>query len=61
MGKALKKATEEYEAAERKLSPQGQSIINTSNKLIKLGAKNSDKHPVKTLLDIDEIPALEES
>ena len=61
VGKALKKATEEYEAAERKLSPQGQSIINTSNKLIKLGAKNSDKHPVKTLLDIDEIPALEES
>lgn len=49
VGKALKKATEEYEAAERKLSPQGQSIINTSNKLIKLGAKNSDKHPVKTL------------
>ena len=61
VGKALKKATEEYEAAERKLSPQGQSIINTSNKLIKLGAKNSDKHPVKTLLDIDEIPPLEES
>ena len=61
VGKALKKATEEYEAAERKLSPQGQSIINTSNTLIKLGAKNSDKHPVKTLLDIDEIPALEES
>lgn len=61
VGKALKKATEEYEAAERKLSPQGQSIINTSNKLIKLGAKNSDKHPVKTILDIDEIPALEES
>ena len=61
VGKALKKATEEYEAAECKLSPQGQSIINTSNKLIKLGAKNSDKHPVKTLLDIDEIPALEES
>ena len=61
VGKALKKATEEYEAAERKLSPQGQSIINTSNKLIKLGAKNSDKHPIKTLVDIDEIPALEDA
>ena len=60
VGKALKKASDEYEAAERKLSPQGQSIINTSNKLIKLGAKNSDKHPIKTLVDIDEIPALED-
>lgn len=61
LGKALKKASDEYEAAERKLSPQGQSIINTSNKLIKLGAKNSDKHPIKTLVDIDEIPALEDA
>lgn len=61
VGKALKKASDEYEAAERKLSPQGQSIINTSNKLIKLGAKNSDKHPIKTLVDIDEIPALEDA
>ena len=61
VGKALKKASDEYEAAERKLSPQGQSIINTSNKLIKLGAKNSDKHPIKTLVDIDENPALEDA
>lgn len=61
VGKALKKASDEYEAAERKLSPQGQSIINTSNKLIKLGAKNSDKHPIRTLVDIDEIPALEDA
>lgn len=58
IGKALKKATEEYEDGKKKLLPQGQSIINTSGKLIKLGAKNSDKHTIKALLDIDEIPGL---
>ena len=59
VGKALRKAADEYEDGKRKLVPQGQSIINTSGKLIKLGAKNSDKHPIKALLDVDEIPALE--
>ena len=58
IGKALKKASEEYEDGKKKLLPQGQSIINTSGKLIKLGAKNSDKHTIKALLDIDDIPAL---
>lgn len=56
VGKALRKAAEEYEDGKKKLSPQGQSIINTSGKLIKLGARNSDKHPIRALLDIDEIP-----
>lgn len=56
IGKALKKASEEYEEGKKKLIPQGQSIINTSGKLIKLGAKNSDKHTIKALLDIDDIP-----
>lgn len=60
VGKALKKASDEYEDGKKKLVPQGQSIINTSGKLIKLGAKNSDRHPIKTLLDVDEIPALPE-
>ena len=60
VGKALKKASEEYEDGKKKLVPQGQSIINTSGKLIKLGAKNSDRHPIKALLDVDEIPALPE-
>lgn len=59
IGTALKKASDEYDAGKKKLVPQGQSIINTSGKLIKLGAKNSDKHPVKALLDIDEIPGIE--
>lgn len=60
VGKALDKAHAEYEGGLRKLSPHGQSILNTSGKLIKLGAKNSDRHPVKDLIDIDEIPALGE-
>lgn len=55
IGKALKKASEEYEDGKKKLVPQGQSIINTSGKLIKLGAKNSDKHSIKALIDIDDI------
>ena len=57
VGKALRKASDEYEEGMKKLDIKGQSIINTSGKLIKLGAKNSDKHPVKALLDIDEINA----
>ena len=60
VGKALRKATDEYDDGMKKLDVRGQSIINTSGKLIKLGAKNSDRHPVKALLDIDDIPSLAE-
>ena len=59
LGKALNAAQAEYIEAGKKLDVKGQSIINTSNKLIKLGAKNSDKHPVPTLVDIDDIPSLD--
>ena len=58
VGKSLERAQNEYEAGLRKLSPQGQSIINTSGKLLKLGARQSDRHPVKALLDIDDVPAI---
>ena len=58
LGKALRKASDEYEDGLKKLEPQGQSILNTSKKLIQLGAKNSGKHPIKALVDIDDIPAL---
>lgn len=60
VGKALKKASDEYDEGLKKLDVRGQSIINTSAKLIKLGAKTSDKHPVSVLLDIDDIPAIPE-
>ncbi len=49
VGKAIDKAREEYDSAMKKLSPQGQSILNTSDKLLKLGARNSDRHPVKQI------------
>jgi len=61
IGKALKKASDEYDDGLRKLDVKGKSIINTSAKLMKLGARNSDRHPVKALLDIDDIPPLPES
>ena len=60
VGKALQKASDEYDEGMKKLQPQGKSILNTSAKLIRLGAKNSGKHPVKALLDIDDIPPLPE-
>ena len=59
IGKALEKATYEYGEGKKKLSTKGQSIINTSNKLIELGAKNSDRHPVPELLDVDDISQIE--
>ena len=60
VGHALQKASDEYDEGLKKLQPQGKSILNTSAKLIRLGAKNSGKHPVQALLDIDDIPALPE-
>lgn len=53
MGKALENAQKEYERGMQKLAPQGQSILNTSGKLLKLGAKNSDRHPLKSLEAVD--------
>ena len=47
LGKSLEKAQAEYDKGMLKLSPQGQSILNTSGKLIRLGARNSDRHPVR--------------
>ena len=56
LGKALEQAQRAYEDADRKLQPTGQSILQTSAKLIKLGAKASDKNPLPQLADIDDIP-----
>lgn len=55
MGKALRKASDEYDEGMRKLDVRGRSIVNTSAKLVKLGARNSEQHPVKSLIDIDSI------
>lgn len=49
IGTALRKAQEAYEDGSRKLQPQGQSILQTASKLIKLGAKQSDRNPIPEL------------
>lgn len=49
IGTALRKAQEAYEDGGRKLQPQGQSILQTASKLIKLGAKQSDRNPIPEL------------
>jgi len=43
IGNALDKARNAYEDGKKKLDPKGQSILNTANKLTKLGAKQSKK------------------
>lgn len=54
IGNALSNAQKAYEEGERKLSPNGQSIITTCGKLVKLGAKQSEKNPITALADIEE-------
>lgn len=60
IGEALEKAQKAYEEAGKKLEPQGQSIIQTCRKLVKLGARQSEKNPLPQLIDVDDIPSLEE-
>lgn len=54
LGKALESAQKAYDDGEKKLQPQGQSILQTAGKLIKLGAKQSDKNPLPRLEDEDK-------
>jgi DNA recombination protein RmuC len=46
IGKALDNAQTAYEDAEKKLQPNGQSILQTCAKLQKLGAKQSSTNPL---------------
>ena len=55
IGRQLDAAKKAYEDGEKKLQPQGQSILQTCGKLQKLGAKQSPKNPLPQLVDIDEI------
>ncbi|MBQ6073691.1 MAG: DNA recombination protein RmuC [Bacteroidales bacterium] len=59
IGRALDAAKKAYDEGHRKLEPHGQSIVTTAIKLTKLGAKKG-KVLEKIMLDIDDIPALEE-
>lgn len=49
MGEALARAQKAYDDAEKKLQPNGQSILVTCGKLVKLGAKQSAKNPLPQL------------
>ena len=59
IGKALENAGKAYEAADKKLQPTGQSIIQTCAKLQKLGAKQSSRNPIPELneVEFDELDA----
>lgn len=46
MGRQIERLQKAYDEGGRKLAPSGQSIITTSMKLIKLGAKQNSKNPV---------------
>lgn len=54
VGDALDKAKDSYERGRNKLMPKGQSILNTADKLLKLGAKDSVKNAVKPILDSEQ-------
>lgn len=61
LGKALDNAKSAYEDGEKKLQPSGQSILQTCGKLLKLGAKQSDRNPLHQLMDVDDVPVIAES
>ena len=60
VGKALEKAVKAYDDGQKKFEEKGQSIVQSANKLLKLGAKQSTKNPIPELLDVDDVTALEE-
>lgn len=49
IGKALENARSAYDEGAKKLEPHGQSIIQTCDKLIKLGGKQSERNPIPQL------------
>lgn len=59
MGQQLRKASDAYDRARKKITEGGQSINTTARRLIALGAKQNDRNPLPQMTDIDDIPALE--
>ena len=49
MGQLLDNVKKEYDDGRKRLEVSGHTITNTANKLIKLGTKNSEKHPIELL------------
>jgi len=58
IGEALDKVQEAYGKGYEKLTPGGQSILTTTGKLLKLGARDSRTNPVSGFLDVDNIEEL---
>ena len=61
VGRALGTAQKAYDEGQKKLADNGQSILVSANKLIKLGARQSSKNPVPELTDIEDAGAIEMS
>ncbi len=59
VGEAIAKAQNAFDDGKKKLEDKGPSIIQSANKLIKIGAKQSLKHPVPMLDDIEDVKAIE--
>lgn len=60
IGEALAKAQIAYNKGEDKLTPGGQSILKTADKLLKKGVQDSRKNSVARFLDVDDIEQLPE-
>lgn len=58
VGSALEDAMKHYGKGMDKLSPHGQSILNSAGKLIKMGARTNARYPLPELMDMDDVPAL---
>lgn len=60
IGKALSNAQKSYDKGLHQLAPNGKSILNTTKKLIDLGARDSKTNPVSPFLDVENIEQLPE-
>ena len=58
VGTALEAAAKAYSAGEKKLLPNGRSIVNSAAKLVRMGAPSKGK-TLNAMIDIEEIPGLE--
>ena len=59
VGNALTKAQKAFDDGKKKLEDKGQSIVLSANKMIKLGAKQSQTNPIPELLDIENVEQIE--
>ena len=60
IGTALEGAQKAYAKGMEKLTPGGQSILKTTEKLLKKGGQDSKKNPVARFVDIDDVEQLPE-